>query len=150
VPFDMLAGEVADAMGSRSTTVRLRGGLRETLLGHGGALSLGLASSFVVLLMSRQASVAAPGLCALAAMVVIGLWLGTAGFRRDGTAFAVSSTLCLLPVALIECGWVEVPSAGLALIVETGCLGLLFAGSLRRLGAECTFSARFQHLRVAR
>jgi hypothetical protein len=138
MPFDMTGGQAETTPQTAGSTMRRRTGLVETLLAQGGALTMGLTTSFIVLLVTKQVSVAAPGLCALGAMVVIGLWLSTAGFRRDRMVYAVSSTLCLVPVVLIECGWINLPNSGLALIIETVCLGLLFAGSLRRLGAEAT------------
>jgi hypothetical protein len=110
------------------------------LLSQGGALSLGLLSSCLILLAARQEGVAPGAVTSVAAGLVIALWLGTAMFRKDGSACSVTSTLCLTPVMLIECGWVTLPSPALSLGVQYAFLAVLFAGALRKLGAE--FGAR--------
>lgn len=139
MPSDSIANHFPAAL-PRSRVVRApasgASGLGERLLTPIGALTLGLAACFIVLLATKLIGAELRSFAALGAMAVIGLWLSTAGFRRDGMVFAISSTLCLLPVALIECGWIALDNAGLALLVETACVGALFAGSLRRLGAE--------------
>ena len=103
---------------------------------EGAALGFGLAACFLVVLATKRLDPDMRMLCALGAIVVIGLWLGTDSLRRDGLACAVSSTLALVPIAALECGWVEIEGRGIALLIETFCLAILFVGHLQRVGAE--------------
>jgi hypothetical protein len=107
-----------------------------------GALGFGLAASFLVLLATKQLGAEVRVFCALGAIVVILLWLATGGFRRDGLACAASSTLALLPIAALECGWVTVDDRGTVLMIETFCLAILFVGHMQRLGLEAVAAAR--------
>ena len=116
----------------RPTLRQVAGGL----VAQWGALALGLISCFLILLASKRLGAEVRVFCALGAATVIGLWLTTAEFRRDGMAFAASSTLALLPIAAIECGWIEIEGRGMALLVETFCIAILFVGALERLGRE--------------
>ncbi len=100
------------------------------------ALVLGLCACFLVLLATKRFGSEVRVFCALGAMVVIMLWLATGSFRRDGLNFAASSTLALVPIAALECGWVEIEGQGAALLVETFSLAILFVGPLQRLGSE--------------
>ena len=100
------------------------------------ALGFGLAASFLVLLATKQFGNEVRVFCALGAITVILLWLGTGSFRRDGATCAASSTLALLPIAALECGWVEVDGPGMVLLIESFCLAILFVGQINRIGAE--------------
>jgi hypothetical protein len=100
------------------------------------ALGFGLAACFLVLLATKQFAQEARIFCALGAIVVIVMWLATGGFRRDGMACAVSSTLVLLPIAALECNWIAVDDRGMVLLIESFCLAILFTGQLTRLGGE--------------
>jgi hypothetical protein len=141
MPFDDTSRGLHDpvAAAPSALSTQTSGNWRQ-LLTQGGALSLGLLSSCLVLLAARQEGVASGAVASVAAGLVIALWLGTAMFRKDGSVCSVTSTLCLLPVMLIECGWVTLPSPSLSLGVEYAFLAVLFAGALRKLGAE--FGAR--------
>jgi hypothetical protein len=116
--------------------------LAGSVAGQWGALGFGLASCFLILLATKQFGTEVRVFCALGAIAVIGLWLATGGFRRDGLACAASSTLALLPIAALECGWIEIEGRGMALLVETFCLAILFVGHLQRLGDEAIAAAR--------
>jgi len=141
MPFDDTSRDVQNPItDSPSTLSTAANGDWRRLLTQGGALSLGLLSSCLILLAARQEGVASGAVASVAAGLVIALWLGTAMFRKDGSACSIASTLCLLPVMLIECGWVTLPSPGLGLGIEYAFLAVLFAGALRKLGAE--FGAR--------
>ncbi len=109
--------------------------------GQWAAMALGLAACFLVLLATKRLGAEVRVFCAFGAMAVILLWLGTGSFRRDGLACAASSTLALLPIAALECGWVEMEGQGSALLVETFSLAILFIGPLQRLGAEAMAAA---------
>ena len=137
MPFDDTSRGSPDTLvlSQPTRTFRLDGNWR-LLLTQGSALSLGLLSSCLILLAARQDGVASNLVASVAAGLVILLWLATALFRQDGSAFSVTSTVCLMPVMLIECGWVTLPSAGLGIGIEYACLAVLFAGALRKLGAE--------------
>lgn len=106
------------------------------------ALGIGLAACFLVLLATKQLGAEVRVFCALGAIVVITLWLATDTFRRDGVVFAASSTLALLPIAALECGWVEIEGQGSALLIETFCLAVLFVSHVQRLGGEAIAAAR--------
>lgn len=100
------------------------------------ALGFGLAACFLVLLATKQLGQEVRVFCALGAIVVIVMWLATGGFRRDGLVCAASSTLALLPIAALECGWVVVEERGFALLIETFCLAILFVGQVERVGRD--------------
>ena len=137
MPFDDTSRGLQDALAaSPSAPSTVASGNWRQLVTQGGALSLGLLSSCLILLAARQEGVTSGVVASVAAGLVIALWLGTAMFRKDGSACSVTSTLCLMPVMLIECGWVTLPSPGLSLGVEYAFLAVLFAGALRKLGAE--------------
>src|SRR5450631_3501562 len=137
MPFDDTSrgSDSALALSHSPRTVRSPGHWRN-LLTQGSALSLGLLSSCLILLAARQDGVASNLVASVAAGLVILLWLATSLFRKDSSAFSVTSTVCLMPVMLIECGWVTLPSAGFGLGIEYACVAVLFAGALRKLGAE--------------
>ena len=100
------------------------------------ALGFGLAACFLVLLATKQLGQEVRVFCALGAIVVIVMWLATGGFRRDGLVCAASSTLALLPIAALECGWVVVEERSFALLIETFCLAILFVGQVERVGRD--------------
>ncbi len=106
------------------------------------ALGFGLVACFLVLLATKQFAAEARVFCALGAIVVIVMWLATGSFRRDGVACAASSTMALLPIAALECGWIAVDDRAMVLLVETFCLAILFVGQLTRLGGELTAMVR--------
>ena len=107
------------------------------------ALAFGLAACFLVLVATKQLGSEIRVFCALGAIVVILMWLATGGFRQDGFACAASSTLALLPIAALECGWIVVEERSFALLVETFCLAILFVGQVERVGKEAI--AMFRH-----
>jgi hypothetical protein len=47
-----------------------------------------------------------------------------------------------LPIAALECNWIAVDDRGMALLVETFCLAILFVGQLSRLGGEVSAMAQ--------
>lgn len=100
------------------------------------ALAVGLCGCFLVLLATKRFGAEVRVYCALGAMAVIGLWLAGGALRRDGLTCVASSTLALLPIAALECGWVQIEGQGAALLVETFCLAILFVGPLQRLGGD--------------
>ncbi len=108
------------------------------------ALGFGLAACFLVLLATKQLGNEVRVFCALGAIVVIVMWLATGGFRRDGLVCAASSTLALLPIAALECGWMVVEERGLALLIETFCLAILFVGQIERVGKEAMAMLRHE------
>jgi hypothetical protein len=113
--------------------------LREAVTGlvrRLGAPVLGLVSCVLILLATRRLGGEVRAFCALGAAAVIGLWLTTADFRRDATLFAASSTLALVPIAALESGWIVIEGRGMALLIETFCLAILFVSAIEPLVRE--------------
>ena len=112
-----------------------------TFLTESGALTLGLAACFMVLLATKLGGFGA--ITGIAAAVTVGgLWIGAGTFRRDGLAFGLRTLLCLLPILAIQITEFGMTHSGPALVVESLCVGMLFATSLSRLsGNSATPSA---------
>ena len=103
---------------------------------HWGALSAGLTLMFGVLMATKLGHFRNEETCTFAAALILAVWVCSGMLRQDRSVFGWGATFCLLPVVMIECSWVPMPRDGVALVVETVCVALLFAGNLRRLGAE--------------
>ena len=121
-------------LAARFSTPPIRLAARYAL--QSAALTMGLAASVLVLLGTRGIAADSEVFCSAGTLVVIGLWLGAGAFRHDAAALRLGSALWLVPIAAIQGDWVAVPHEPAAMMIEGISVAMLFAATLRSLGAE--------------